>query len=77
MTLEELAKELELMDDEEVIYCYVEGDNIIASFTTREDVTVNVLTPLEKRALEQGNFTEDDITRKFFELKQIANYKPV
>lgn len=76
MTLEELAKELELMDEEEVIYCYVEGDNIIASFTTREDITVNVLTPYEKRLLEQGKFTKEDITRKYFELKQIANFKP-
>lgn len=76
MTLEELAKELELMDDEEVIYCYVESDNIIASFITREDITVNVLTPYEKRLLEQGKYTEEDITRKYFELKQIANFKP-
>lgn len=76
MTLEELAKKLELMDDEEVIYCYVEGNNIVASFSTREDITVNVLTPYEKRLLEQGKYTEEDITRKYFELKQIANFKP-
>lgn len=75
MMLEELAKKLELMDDEEIIYCYVEGDNIVASFTTREDITVNVLTPYEKRLLEQGKYTEEDITRKYFELKQIANFK--
>ena len=75
MTLEELAKKLELMDDEEIIYCYVEGDNIVASFTTRENITVNVLTPYEKRLLEQGKYTEEDITRKYFELKQIASFK--
>ena len=76
MSLDELAKKLELMDDEEVIYCYVEGDNIVASFSTRENITVNVLTPYEKRQLEQGNFSQDDITRKYFELKKIANFKP-
>lgn len=76
MSLDELAKQLELMDDEEIIYCYVENDNIVASFTTREDITVNVLTPYEKRLLEQGKYTEEDITRKYFELKQIANFKP-
>ena len=64
------------MDNEEVIYCYVEGDNIVASFSTRENITVNVLTPYEKRQLEQGNFSQDDITRKYFELKKIANFKP-
>ena len=40
------------------------------------DITVNVLTPYEKRLLEQGKYTEEDITRKYFELKQIANFKP-
>lgn len=75
MSLEELAKQLELMDDEEVIYCYVDGENIVASFTTRADITISILTPYEKRQLEQGNFSQDDITRKYFELKQIANFK--
>lgn len=75
MSLEELARQLELMDDEEIIYCYVDGENIIASFTTREGITVNVLNPYEKQLLEQGKLTEADIERIFKELKQIANYK--
>ena len=76
MTIEELAKKLELMDDKKVICCYIEYDNIVASFTTREGITVNVLTPYEKRLLEHGKFTDEDIIRKYFELKQIANFKP-
>lgn len=75
MTLEELGTKLELADDEEVIYCYVDNDILYASFSTREDVLVEVLTPYERKLLNEGQFTEDDFTRKLFELKQIANFK--
>ena len=77
MTLQDVATKIELLDDEEVIYCYVEDNKIIASFTTREGVIVEALTPLEIKQVEQGQFTEEDIVRKVFELKQIANFKPV
>ena len=76
MTLEDVAMKIELLDDEEIIYCYVEDNKIIASFTTREGVIVEALTPYEIKQVEQGLFTEDDIVRKVFELKQIANFKP-
>lgn len=75
MTLEELGTKLELADDEEVIYCYVDNDKLYASFTTREDVLIEVLTPYERKLLNEGQFTEEDFTRKLFELKQIANFK--
>ena len=75
MTLEELGTQLELMDDEEVIYCYTENKKLFASFTTREGVIVEVLTPLERKLLANGELTESDIERKLFELKQIANFK--
>ena len=75
MTLEELGTKLELADDEEIIYCFVDNDKLIATFTTREGLEIEVLTPQERRLLEQGQFTEEDFTRKLFELKQIANFK--
>ena len=75
MTLEELGTKLELADDEEIIYCFVDNDKLIATFTTREGIEIEVLTPQERRLLEQGQFTEEDFTRKLFELKQIANFK--
>ena len=73
MTLQELATRLEMMDEEEIIYCYVENESIIASFSTREDVTVNVLTPYEKMLLDKDKFIDEDIIRKYSELKAIAN----
>ena len=75
MTLDELGTKLELADDEEIIYCYVDNDKLIATFTTREGLEVEVLTPQEQKLLDQGQFTEEDFTRKLFELKQIANFK--
>lgn len=75
MTLDELGTKLELADDEEIIYCYVDNDKLYASFTTRENVLVEVLTPYERKLFDEGQFTEDDFTRKLFELKQIANFK--
>ncbi len=75
MTLDELGTKLELADDEEIIYCYVDNDKLYASFTTREDVLVEVLTPQERKLFDKGQFSEDDFTRKLFELKQIANFK--
>lgn len=75
MTLDELGTKLELADDEEIIYCYVDNDKLIATFTTREGLEVEVLTPQERKLLDQGQFTEEDFTRKLFELKQIANFK--
>ena len=75
MMLEELGTKLELADDEEIIYCYVENDRLYASFSTREGVIVEVLTPYERKVLDQGQFTEEDFTRKLFELKQIAHFK--
>ena len=75
MTLDELGTKLELADNEEVIYCYVDNNKLIATFTTREGLEVEVLTPQERKLLDQGQFTEEDFTRKLFELKQIANFK--
>lgn len=72
MTLEELGTKLELMDDEEIIYCFVDNDKLIATFTTREGLEVEVLTPYERKLLEKGELTQNDIERKFFELKQIG-----
>ena len=73
MTLEELGTAIEMADDEEIIYCFVDEGRLIATFTTRKDVEVEVLTPYEMRLLEQGQLTQDDIIRKMFELKTIAN----
>ena len=75
MTLDELGTKLKLADDEEVIYCYVDNDKLYASFSTREDVLVEVLTPQERKLFDKGQFTEEDFTRKLFELKQIANFR--
>lgn len=75
MTLDELGMKLELADEEEVIYCYVDNDKLYASFSTREDVLVEVLNPQERKLFDKGQFTEEDFTRKLFELKQIANFK--
>lgn len=75
MTLDELGTKLEMADDEEIIYCYVDNDKLYDSFTTREDVLVEVLTPQERKLFDKGQFSEDDFTRKLFELKQIANFK--
>ena len=72
MTLEELGTKLELMDDEEIIYCFVDNDKLIATFTTREGLEVEVLTPYERKLLDKGELTQNDIERKFFELKQIG-----
>ena len=57
MTLDELGTKLELADDEEVIYCYVDNDKLYASFTTREDVLIEVLSPYERKLLNEGQFT--------------------
>ena len=73
MTLEELGTAIEKADDEEIIYCFVDEGRLIATFTTRKDVEVEVLTPYERSLLEKGQFTNDDIIRKLFELKTIAN----
>ena len=77
MTLVELGELLELADDEENICCYVENDKLFASFTTRakENTIVEVLTPYERRLLDKGQFSNEDITRKFYELKQISDFK--
>lgn len=75
MTLDELGMKLELADEEEIIYCYVDNDKLYASFSTREDVLVEVLTPQERKLFDKWQFTEEDFTRKLFELKQIANFK--
>ena len=72
MTLDELGTKLELMDDEEIIYCFVDNDKLIATFTTRKELEVEVLTPYERKLLDKGELTQNDIERKFFELKQIG-----
>lgn len=72
MTLDELGTKLELMDDEEIIYCFVDNDKLIATFTTREGLEVEVLTPYERKLLDKDELTQNDIERKFFELKQIG-----
>lgn len=72
MTLDELGTKLELMDDEEIIYCFVDNDKLIATFTTRKGLEVEVLTPYERKLLDKGELTQNDIERKFFELKQIG-----
>ncbi len=73
MTLDELGTAIEMADDEEIIYCFVDEGRLIATFTTRKDVEVEVLTPYEKQLFDKGQFTQDDIIRKMFELKTIAN----
>jgi len=73
MTLDELGTAIEMADDEEIIYCYVDEGRLIATFTTRENVEVEVLTPYERQLFDKGQFTQDDIVRKMFELKTIAN----
>ena len=73
MTLDELGKVIEMEDYEEVIYCFVDNEKLIATFTTRKDLEVEVLTPYENKLFKQGQFTQDDIIRKVFELKTIAN----
>lgn len=75
MTLNELGKRLELLDDEENIYCYVENDRLYASFSKREDVVVEVLTPYERQLVKKGKFFEDDIARKEAELQQLAHFQ--
>ena len=77
MTLDELGTKLELMDDEEIIYCFVDNDKLIATFTTREGLEVEVLTPYERKLLDKGELTQNDIERKFFELKQIGGAENV
>ena len=77
MTLEQLGTKLELADDEEIIYCFVDNDKLIATFTTRKGLEVEVLTPQERKLFDRGQFTEEDFTRKLFELKQIANFKAI
>lgn len=72
MTLEELGTIIEMADDEEIIYCYVDEGRLIATFTTREGLEVEVLTPYERKLLEKGELTQNDIERKIFELKQIG-----
>ena len=74
MTLEELGTQLELLDDEEIIYCYTEEDKLFTSFSTREGVIVEVLTPFERKLVKEGKYTDDDIARKEEELKQIAHF---
>ena len=72
MTLDELGMKLELMDDEEILYCFVDNDKLIATFSTREGLEVEVLTPQERKMFDKGEFSQNDIERKFFELKQIG-----
>lgn len=72
MTLDELGMKLEMMDLEEILYCFVDNDKLIATFSNREGLEIEVLTPYERQLLEKGKFTQNDIERKFFELKQIG-----
>ena len=72
MGLDELGKKLESMDKEKLLSCFVEDDKLIAAFANREEVEVEVLTPYECQLFEKGKWTQNDIERKFFELKQIG-----
>ncbi len=72
MTLDELGTKLEMMDLEKILYCFVDNDKLIASFSNREGLEIEVLTPYERQLLKKGEFTQNDIERKFFELKQIG-----
>ena len=72
MTLDELKMKLESMDSDKILSCFVENDKLIATFANREEVEVEVLTPYERQLLEEGELTQNDIERKFFELKQIG-----
>lgn len=74
MTLDELKNKIESADKGNVISCYVANDTLYATFKTREDCIVEVLTPYEKGLLKRGKFTEEDFSGKLFELKTIANY---
>ena len=73
MTLEELGTAIEKADYEEIIYCFIDEGRLIATFTTRKGLEVEVLTPYERQLLEKRKFSQDDIIRKMFELKTIAN----
>ena len=72
MNLYDLGTKLELMDKEKNLSFYVENDRLIATFVNREEVEVEVLTSYERQLLEKGEWTQNDIERKFFELKQIG-----
>jgi len=72
MTIKELGATIEKADGN--IHCFVSGGRLIATFTTRKDIEIEVLTPYEKRLLEQERFTQEDIFSKIFELKRISNY---
>ena len=72
MILDELAIKLEQIVGKGTIRCFVDNDKLIASFTMREGLEVEVLTPQERKALGENNFTQNDLERKVFELKQIG-----
>ena len=67
MTLAEIAKELELLDEKENLYCYEDAGNIIASFSTWVDI-IEVFSPQELSQIEAGKFTQEDLIRKFVAL---------
>lgn len=72
MTLDELAINLEQIDGKRIIHCFVDNNKLIATFTMREGLEVEVLTPQERKALDEDNFTQNDLKQKYFELKQIG-----
>ena len=72
MNLYELGTKLESMDNEKTLSCFVENDRLIATFASRKEAEVEVLTPYERQLFEKGKWTQNDIERKFFELKQIG-----
>lgn len=73
MTVEELARVIELADEEENIYCYEDNGKLFASFANREGVIVEVLTPMQLKLLNEGKLDNDDIVQIIYSLKRIAN----
>ena len=72
MTINELGNWLEDMVGKGVIRCFVENNKLIAAFTMRKGLEVEVLTPQERRLFSEGEFSQNDMERKLFELKQIG-----
>ena len=72
MTLDELAIKLEHIERKGAIHCFVCNDKLIATFPMRKGLEVEVLTPQERKMLDEDDFTQNDIEQKLFELKQIG-----
>ena len=73
MTLATLAGNIEKAVPESRCQVLLAQDQIIVCFTSRPDVELSLLTPMQQRQLRDGFLDSDDYSEMLFTLRKIAN----